>query len=83
MRLIDIKEKLDLTVLSGESNLESVEASRGYVSDLMSDVIAIAGGDRSTVDVARVGHFNGRRRKSRAPHFPLRGDRGAVHRRGD
>ena len=39
MRLNEIKDKLNLKVLSGNEHLES-EVSRGYVSDLMSDVIA-------------------------------------------
>ena len=39
MRLNEIKDKLNLKVLSGNGYLESV-VSRGYVSDLMSDVIA-------------------------------------------
>lgn len=39
MRLTDIKDKLNLTVLSGSNNLET-DVTRGYVSDLMSDVIA-------------------------------------------
>ena len=39
MRLNEIKDKLNLKVLSGSEHLES-EVDRGYVSDLMSDVIA-------------------------------------------
>jgi predicted transcriptional regulator len=39
MRLIEIKDKLNLKVLSGSKNIEA-NVSRGYVSDLMSDVIA-------------------------------------------
>ncbi len=39
MRLNEIKESLDLKVLSGNKQLET-DVSRGYVSDLMSDVIA-------------------------------------------
>ncbi len=39
MRLTEIKEKLNLKVLTGNKNIES-NVTRGYVSDLMSDVIA-------------------------------------------
>ena len=39
MRLNEIKDKLNLKILSGSKNIES-NVSRGYVSDLMSDVIA-------------------------------------------
>ncbi len=39
MKLREIATKLDLDVLSGESQLD-IDVSRGYVSDLMSDVIA-------------------------------------------
>jgi len=39
MRLDDIENKLNLKLLSGRKSLNS-EVSRGYVSDLMSDVIA-------------------------------------------
>ena len=39
MRLIEIKDKLNLKILSGSNNIES-NVTRGYVSDLMSDVIA-------------------------------------------
>ena len=39
MRLNEIKDSLDLKVLTGNGQLES-EVNRGYVSDLMSDVIA-------------------------------------------
>jgi hypothetical protein len=39
MRLTEIKEKLNLKVLTGSKHLDS-DISRGYVSDLMSDVIA-------------------------------------------
>ena len=39
MRLSEIKDKLNLKVLTGSSNIEST-VTRGYVSDLMSDVIA-------------------------------------------
>ncbi len=39
MRLNEIKDKLNLKVLSGNKHLES-NVTRGYVSDLMSDVIA-------------------------------------------
>ena len=39
MKLREIVKKLDLDVLSGESRLD-IDVSRGYVSDLMSDVIA-------------------------------------------
>ncbi|MCK5153316.1 MAG: hypothetical protein KAQ93_03075 [Spirochaetales bacterium] len=39
MRLNEITDKLNLKVLSGNEHLNS-NVSRGYVSDLMSDVIA-------------------------------------------
>jgi predicted transcriptional regulator len=39
MKLKDIIDSLDLTVVSGESRLDN-EVNAGYVSDLMSDVIA-------------------------------------------
>ena len=39
MKLQDIVKELDLDVKSGQSKLD-VDVSRGYVSDLMSDVIA-------------------------------------------
>jgi hypothetical protein len=39
MKLEDIVRKLDLEVTSGEKNLDR-EVTRGYASDLMSDVIA-------------------------------------------
>ncbi len=39
MRLNEIKEKLNLRILSGSSSMNG-EIARGYVSDLMSDVIA-------------------------------------------
>lgn len=39
MRLNKIVEKLDLEIRCGASNLDT-EVKRGYVSDLMSDVIA-------------------------------------------
>lgn len=39
MRLNEIKDKLNLKVLTGSKQLDSI-VSRGYVSDLMSDVIA-------------------------------------------
>jgi len=39
MRLDEIKNRLNLTLLSGNNPLNS-NVSRGYVSDLMSDVIA-------------------------------------------
>jgi predicted transcriptional regulator len=39
MRLNEIKDILNLKVLSGGKNIES-DVTRGYVSDLMSDVIA-------------------------------------------
>ena len=39
MKLQDIVKELDLDVKSGQSRLD-VDVSRGYVSDLMSDVIA-------------------------------------------
>ncbi len=39
MNLDEIKTKLNLTLLTG-SNPLNLEVSRGYVSDLMSDVIA-------------------------------------------
>jgi len=42
MKLEDIVSKLDLEVLSGRKNLDR-EVTRGYASDLMSDVIANAG----------------------------------------
>jgi serine kinase of HPr protein (carbohydrate metabolism regulator) len=42
MKLEDIVRKLDLEVVSGEKNLAR-EVTRGYASDLMSDVIANAG----------------------------------------
>ena len=45
MRLKDIKEKLNLKILTGSIQPET-EVKRGYVSDLMSDVIAHGkGGD--------------------------------------
>ena len=42
MKLEDIVRKLDLEVTSGEQNLDR-EVTRGYASDLMSDVIANTG----------------------------------------
>ena len=39
MRLSEIKEKLNLKILTGSSSMNNV-VTRGYVSDLMSDVIA-------------------------------------------
>ena len=39
MHLKEIKEKLDLKILTGSIQPE-IEVQRGYVSDLMSDVIA-------------------------------------------
>jgi hypothetical protein len=42
MTLQDLVEHLDLEVKSGESRLDT-EVRRGYVSDLMSDVIAHTG----------------------------------------
>ena len=39
MRLNEIKDKLNLKVLTGEMKPET-DVTRGYVSDLMSDVIA-------------------------------------------
>lgn len=42
MTLRDISKRFHLEVLSGESNLDR-EVKHGYVSDLMSDVIANAG----------------------------------------
>ena len=42
MKLKDIVQNLDLEVASGENNLDR-EVTRGYASDLMSDVIANAG----------------------------------------
>jgi len=42
MKLEDIVRKLDLEVTSGEKKLDR-EVTRGYASDLMSDVIANAG----------------------------------------
>lgn len=39
MRLNEIKDKLNLKVLTGSKNIES-NVTRGYASDLMSDVIA-------------------------------------------
>ena len=39
MRLNEIKDKLNLKILSGSKNIES-NVTRGYLSDLMSDVIA-------------------------------------------
>ena len=44
MKLQDIVRKLDLEVVSGEKNLDR-EVTRGYSSDLMSDVIANTGKD--------------------------------------
>lgn len=41
MKLEEIVEKFDLEVVSGESNLNR-DVEHGYVSDLMSDVIANA-----------------------------------------
>ena len=41
MKLSEIVKKLNLDVKSGEARLDS-DVSRGYVSDLMSDVIANA-----------------------------------------
>ena len=41
MKLEEIVRKLDLEVTSGEKNLDR-EVTRGYASDLMSDVIANA-----------------------------------------
>ncbi len=41
MRLSEIKEKLDLRIISGRNSMGG-EVTRGYVSDLMSDVIAHA-----------------------------------------
>ena len=42
MNLKDIVEKFDLEVMCGEQNLDR-DVEHGYVSDLMSDVIANAG----------------------------------------
>lgn len=39
MRLNEIKDRLNLKILTGNKNIES-NVTRGYVSDLMSDVIA-------------------------------------------
>ncbi len=39
MKLKEIREKLELKVLTGQENLE-VEVTGGYTSDLLSDVIA-------------------------------------------
>jgi hypothetical protein len=41
MKLIELVEKLELTVQTAAHGLD-IEVSRGYVSDLMSDVIAHA-----------------------------------------
>ena len=41
MKLAEIAEKLQLKVRSGQDNLD-VDVTRGYVSDLMSDVLANA-----------------------------------------
>lgn len=41
MKLAEIAEKLDLTVFSGENNLDK-EVTGGYASDLLSDVMGHA-----------------------------------------
>jgi serine kinase of HPr protein (carbohydrate metabolism regulator) len=55
MKLEEIVRKLDLEVVSGEENLDR-EVTRGYASDLMSDVIANAG--KSDIWVTLQTHLN-------------------------
>jgi predicted transcriptional regulator len=55
MKLEDIVRKLDLEVVSGEKNLDR-EVTRGYASDLMSDVIANT--EKNTIWVTLQTHLN-------------------------
>jgi len=55
MKLKDIVERLDLEVITGESNLDT-EIRRGYVSDLLSDVIANA--EENDIWITLQGHQN-------------------------
>ncbi len=55
MKLEDIVRKLELEVISGERNLDR-EVTRGYASDLMSDVIANA--EKNDIWVTLQTHLN-------------------------